>query len=330
MASTSIVADHGGHLTDFASASPAGDSAPAWALAGDLVLGCPLCDYNLRGLTDPRCPECGYQFQWRDLTDPARRVHPYIFEQHPNRNIWSFIRTAIGGLRPWKFWSSLRPDQTSRPRRMIVYWFISMVITLLLMLTACAAMFARETAEYNAFARSNALYYPSSTPMSTTYPVPLTQSSYFDANRFGPSLVRHFPPLFVCWVGCMFWPWLTLLILMIFRVSMRRARVKTEHVLRTVLYSGDAFMWPVLIWTALLWVTTALMGLGFVNSGWTPGAPLAFVLAILCLLPAIKLWAGYQKYLRFRHALGTIVASQIILILAVTALIVNIAYFVIR
>ena len=44
---------------------------------------CPLCEYNLRGLIEPRCLECGYRFEWPDLLDPRRRLHPYLFEHHP-------------------------------------------------------------------------------------------------------------------------------------------------------------------------------------------------------------------------------------------------------
>ncbi len=28
---------------------------------------CPKCQYNLRGLTVPRCPECGFEFTWADV-----------------------------------------------------------------------------------------------------------------------------------------------------------------------------------------------------------------------------------------------------------------------
>ena len=41
---------------------------------------CPLCDYNLRGLRDPRCPECGYQFEWPEVLDPRRQEHDYLLE----------------------------------------------------------------------------------------------------------------------------------------------------------------------------------------------------------------------------------------------------------
>src|SRR5438477_10336608 len=88
----------------------------------DDKLLCPLCDYDLRGLIEPRCPECGYRFEWAELRDPTRRLHPYLFEHHPERNVRALIRTFRTSLRPWRFWSQLFPTQAPRRRRMIVYW----------------------------------------------------------------------------------------------------------------------------------------------------------------------------------------------------------------
>jgi hypothetical protein len=82
----------------------------------DRDVPCPLCEYNLRGLTDPRCPECGYRFAWDELLDPARQVHPYLFEHHPKRNVWSFFKTLVGAQRPTRFWQARARDQPSRPR----------------------------------------------------------------------------------------------------------------------------------------------------------------------------------------------------------------------
>src|SRR5436189_2963407 len=79
---------------------------------------CPLCDYNLRGLNEPRCPECGYVFEWWEVLDPKRRKHKYLFEHHPERNFWSWWKTAWGGLRPGGFWKELNPAQPSRPWRL--------------------------------------------------------------------------------------------------------------------------------------------------------------------------------------------------------------------
>ena len=38
----------------------------------DEDLPCPKCQYSVRGLTVPRCPECGFAFMWTDL--PALRL----------------------------------------------------------------------------------------------------------------------------------------------------------------------------------------------------------------------------------------------------------------
>lgn len=104
--------------------TPADVWTPDWTKLEDDVF-CPLCEYNLRGLAEPRCPECGYRFEWRDLLDPQRSRHPYLFEHHPNHNFKSFWKTIWGGLRPLKFWRSLKPNQPSRPMRLILYWCLA-------------------------------------------------------------------------------------------------------------------------------------------------------------------------------------------------------------
>src|SRR5687768_8144850 len=119
------------------------DVAAPNARAPDHDVACPLCGYNLRGLADPRCPECGYAFTWEDLLDPARQKHPYLFEHHPRRNIVSFVRTLIGGLRPRRFWRTLNPAMPSRPFRLALY---SALVTCLLVV-APGGLFVRETFE---------------------------------------------------------------------------------------------------------------------------------------------------------------------------------------
>ena len=97
---------------------------PDWSRI-DKQIHCLMCGYNLRGLTEPRCPECGCTFTWPEMLDPSLRVHPYLFEHHPERNVRSFCQTAIGGWRPHRFWTRLDVLQPSRPRRLVLYWFIA-------------------------------------------------------------------------------------------------------------------------------------------------------------------------------------------------------------
>src|SRR5689334_13739883 len=85
---------------------------------------CPLCLYNLRGLSEPRCPECGYRFEWSELLNPQSAAHRYIFEHHPGRNIWSFFRTLRAGLRTRRFWTNLRAVHTVKAKRLVIYWLM--------------------------------------------------------------------------------------------------------------------------------------------------------------------------------------------------------------
>src|SRR3954470_18282871 len=87
-------------------------------------LHCPICDYDLRGLPEPRCPECGFRFTWEELRDPRRHAHRYLFEHHPERNVSSFFQTLLRGLRPGRFWRELHPAQPSAPVRLIIYWLV--------------------------------------------------------------------------------------------------------------------------------------------------------------------------------------------------------------
>jgi hypothetical protein len=48
---------------------------------------CPLCNYNLRGLTEPRCPECGHRFAWKDLIAPDGMIYPFLFEHQPRPKV---------------------------------------------------------------------------------------------------------------------------------------------------------------------------------------------------------------------------------------------------
>src|SRR5258705_7763065 len=140
--------------------SPAAESpAPAvdWATVSTPV-ECPLCLYNLRGLTEPRCPECGYQFQWAELLDPQHPRHPFLFEHHPRRNLWSFFKTLFAGLRPRRFWTSVRPIHDVVRRRLAIYWMICCVSLLLIPLSDAISMMT-SVASSNAGMRAS---YPTS------------------------------------------------------------------------------------------------------------------------------------------------------------------------
>lgn len=305
---------------------------PVWAdVDGEAI--CPLCDYNLRGLTEPRCPECGYRFAWAEILDPELRHHPCLFEHHPERPVWSFWKTMVGSRRPRRFWRSLFPMQPSRPRRLYGYWAVIAALYLLaigLQLSAYCISSARWQIRWNASVRA------SITPVLTN---PRTPSQRQRANeiikQYG-SVQRHVDtqlPVTVnrhlvatplaevqyhldYWVILLFpliWPWLLLSGLLIFRISMRRAKIKSIHVVRCALYSCDGVIWLGLALVAgagyLLTVSRSVSEI--VNMA----RVLFWLYCAFVLTSGYRLWMGYRLYLRFEHPFGTVLASHAVALL---------------
>lgn len=71
----------------------------------DSRMRCPHCEYNLTGLVDPRCPECGTTFDWDDVRRAAACPPRIAFERARGwRKIPAFVVTwATVLFAPWIF-----------------------------------------------------------------------------------------------------------------------------------------------------------------------------------------------------------------------------------
>ena len=303
-------------MTEIRAESP---PSPPTVPALPAELRCPLCGYDLRAATEPRCPECGYRFSWNELTDPSLRAHPFLFEHHLHDGWRHFWRTAVAGLRPNAFWKQLFPTQPSRPRRLVWYWFLAALPLLTMYLVAglaagipiaqrSAADRAAHAAGTLTMSRYDILNYPSTEAfLEATAPVPPSRT-FFRAVLHHPVMYR----LVVASLSWLLWPWLTFAALMIFQVSMRRARVKVIHVLRCALYAGDLVLWAAL--------AIPLIVAGAAWSTWTGGygwewwiaIPVRLLQLSLIVLYIRRLIVAYSEYLRFDHAAATVLASQVI------------------
>ncbi len=59
---------------------------------------CPKCDYDLRGLPEQRCPECGTEFRWEDIRKRARRIWTLTLRlRHANQDATLGLIIGIGG-----------------------------------------------------------------------------------------------------------------------------------------------------------------------------------------------------------------------------------------
>ena len=280
---------------------PAAEPSHGDAAARDVA--CPLCAYDLRGLAEPRCPECGFRFEWADLLDPAKRKHPYLFEHHPERNVRSFLATLWGGLRPRKFWTSLYPSQRSDARRLMLYAVVVASFPVLLP----AATFGRNVLWLNGYAESLMLDYV---------------APYIPAGYSKLRIAWNTPPrpdeflellaFYALWAG------VTFLSLLVFRISMRRARINPVHVARCVVYSFDAVFWVAALGVAAAAVSTlaGLMHFPGVEPLWVLG-PIGATPWVLAAVVPYRLYTAYRHYLRFDRPFLTVLASQVITLLVV-------------
>lgn len=306
------------------------NAAPS-AVTGDAV-PCPMCEYDLRGLTEARCPECGYAFDWRDLLDRTRRKHKYLFEHHPDRNIWSFLRTATGGLLPWRFWRSLRPDQPSNARRLIVYWLLTVwgpFVVPVGFFTLTALIHHIN----NVPTRARVAAWAQSNPTQAGYSIqaygtleayldslaPVAPSREFFAQVWRSMDADGFALIATPCVAWLLLPWLLALSLMVFQATMRRSRVRGAHALRCCLYSFDTGLWLGLLgvtYLAATWIQIAHNPNGVPRIAMASPLVIGIAAAVLAPLALVKLLLAYRLYMRFPHAMTTVFLALFVTCLA--------------
>ena len=304
------------------------NSGPDWeTLKKDLK--CPLCDYNLRGLVEPRCPECGFQFTWQELFDAERDRHQYLFEDHPKRNLWSFWKTFWNDCRPRRFWRELSPARPVNVRRLMIYWMLANGI---LVLALAVPLVKNGLAIVHQNARMSRFITP--TPGGTSYQYSIGISPGGTTRYYQISVGQYqrlVKPLWsreffrAVWAAALsdsstttsaaeifIWPWLTVLSLLIFQASMRRAMIKPSHVLRCAMYGCDF----VLLAIALLATISFLPRTSYRSIPY-------LLMMILPIVSTYRLAFAYKRYLRFSHPFLTVAASQIVVFLVMFDVLLN-------
>ncbi|MEK6675091.1 MAG: hypothetical protein AABZ47_05475 [Planctomycetota bacterium] len=313
---------------------PAVDSAPSPGDSLQMEVLCPLCSYDLRGQAEPRCSECGYRFEWSEILDPAKRIHPFLFEHHPEKNIRSFFRTLLAGWRPKKFWSGLLPTQQPSRLRLFVY---AMGVSCFILMIGVSVLLRQglDTWRQAITTRQNMLqqhiFYSFRTDAPDWFKQRMKQfgSPQAVVDSFVPqptllsvakdvySSLKRYPGsnwvfgeiALVCTITFS-WPLLAAMSLNVFRWSMKRASIQTVHVFRCTVYCWDIVAWwAVVVSTfAAFYPLWQLMRWPMVGAFWY-GAGIAFVLA------TYRLARAYQFYLRFDRPWATVIASQVIVLL---------------
>jgi hypothetical protein len=300
----------------------------------DEELCCPICGYSLRGLVEPRCPECGYQFEWDALRVAAKSVHPYLYEHGRGVAIGRAVKTFFHGLRPEKFWGTLSAAHQIRPRRLMTYWMMTamvIVLGMVLLPYGGAAVSQAQRASQIRWQMSTMLASPKyagdvkqivkrfgSTQAFLDAYAPLPQSRRFwltlpmriqwrgVGRGYGESLVYM-----VYAAGfAVLWPWVTLALLGIFVQSRSRAKIRWAQLMRCVVYCADVIVFSgVLI--AVLNASQLMLEARF--QGVIPGALLLVV--FVSIFAGYRLFVALSRYLRMPHAGAVVISTQVIAVL---------------
>ena len=230
------------------------DPPPDWA-AAPAEVACPLCSYNLRGLTVPRCPECGFAFAWAELMAAGRDRHPWLFEHARRpRRAWALVVTWAAAAWPWSLWRTVTPANPVNVRRLVTYWAASNAVGVVLVVSALASVAVpagRRSLAYHAalvsvpgrpgvFARNTDTAYadPISAEVLGRYS-PLPWTATFAAQGWAGFARSPQAVVGVAAGAAVAWPWLTFAALLVFQASLRRAKVDVRHVLRAAVYGCD-------------------------------------------------------------------------------------------
>ncbi len=277
---------------------------PDWS-AVEFHPQCPLCEYDLFGLSAPRCPECGYAFDWADVLDPRAAEHPYLFEYHPERNVRSYFQTAWHALLPVRFWKPLHPSHPPQLRRLVLYRITGAAIYLICIMIQCFV----ETALISSFYLSS---FNSFDNMMSAF----RRAQFIYASRPGAFtidvVVYGLLPLAASWV--------MLGALCVFRISMKRARIRTAHVVRCVVYSVDPSGWSA---TAILVTFSHLVLMAISRPTWWSDTYSPMLICGWISFNFYRLYEAYKQYLRFERSFATILAASIIVFLVYANLFVD-------
>jgi hypothetical protein len=120
------------------------------------------------------------------------------------------------------------------------------------------------------------------------------------------------------------WPWISFAALLLFAMSMHRAKVNRLHVLRCVLYCYDVVLW-IGLGQLLATVLAALYLSLWQPTSFGVGAESSRIIVLTLLsFGAYRLWMAYRLYMRFDHALATVFASQLITLLVAMILLLRV------
>lgn len=270
------------------------EDRPIWDDIQHDVL-CARCEYNLRGIREPRCPECGILFGWAQVLDPSARRVPWLFEhQWADRPAGSFVATAMRALAPWTLWKQLRfTDRT----------VVGALLAYLVIWTVLLFLFDEPWLWTNGFAAQFG---------------PPGGGDSFLTTMLGLSQWIGFQWLVGYRLGLLLMAWtfaaLTLAMLWAFQQSLGRCRARFAQLLRVVVYALTCLWMTPLASTAWSFVSP-LVGARSLAAAMVMDVAWLLVHLSGWLLFCVSLALGLHVYLKVSLGWLMVLLSQVVVIL---------------
>ncbi|NOT01425.1 MAG: hypothetical protein HOP29_12440 [Phycisphaerales bacterium] len=254
------------------------------------------------------CPECGTPFTWENALAAYHRGKTNLFEHHWRRRpVRSFVRSFRYALRPARLWREVSLHDQPPVGPLIA---LAVIATATAMGISIAVHVLSMVILYNV---AVPYAFPGqSWAVNTVWGAVRAAAGY-------PYWMREFATA-VTWVVCI------LASLMLFRQSMRRYRVRNDHIIRAWAYVAPLQ----LIVFACLWGAMGLAAgpaaiifnieIMMDTFNWLFVTP--FIVQIVLVTRSMAL--AYRHYLRMDHAWAVAISAQIIALLATLIVLANI------
>lgn len=289
-------------------------------------LHCPLCDYNLHGLPEPRCPECGYSFDWDELRIAIREKKSWFFEHAQRRLVGTWITTLGAACVPWWFWRELSAGSALRAKR-LVGWLVPLVFLVLLATAGRVMLVAYLLTDAGT---TNVSYDKWAGRIWTGWSVP---KANFDLSIWfnGITAVLQDGVRSGVYAGplmCLATVPLTWAALNVFATTLRRTGVRQLHIWRCAIYtcSVGTFVYCIIAFAPLSFDQWQYRSSDFqIVVDWLASvfigdlAQLLRLTLTVCVTTTCLSFAT-RSYLRIKHPISTAVLSQVLVSLTVLAI----------
>ncbi|MCC6909728.1 MAG: hypothetical protein IT430_17465 [Phycisphaerales bacterium] len=223
---------------------------------------CPRCGYDLRGAVQSWreacplqgvCAECGLEFEWSRVHSNA--THPWLIEYHWRRRpISSLLRTLAAICGPKRFWSAVDLTDPVHFRPTVSLALLMLALPLIFRWIGASTFLLAQTRLTGSWRP----WWASRPATATDIMVAALDCSFWvlspdDTATYYSSDVPWLvvvPQVVLWWFG-LAWPLLTALCFVLIPISLRRIRVRPEHIRRIGAYGIVWMMLPLVALAAV-------------------------------------------------------------------------------